>query len=373
MTINTTNLSAQVQMRLDALTVPTDAKTILKYATEALGLGLDLTNLTLALNATISAINSETSDNDLVALNAARKAIIASFGDISPLNSLAAFNRTELSFSDASEAQWMKTGYIDTETYLYPDAESATVADSFQQTLHEPAKIAASTVNDITQHGVNYWLITGTTLLSEYDENFVATGNTINLSGKITGGCYGICSDGTFLYITENAGKQIRQITTSGIFTGVTQAFPTAATTYYKIEHHQGKFYLSNGELNTVTEYDGELVPTGVSWALKEDANSTSNAGGLKSDGVNLLISSTIKKHFYFYDATGNLIKTEIMPLGYLVTKGVFPDGSKITGFADAGSVHDRYTFDFTGGYTHVGHSLAMTDFAGNSFYKRVK
>lgn len=68
-------METEIQARINALSSPVSPKDILKNAVESKGLGLDLSNLETIINDAILLVDGTTTEEDLIALNAARIAI----------------------------------------------------------------------------------------------------------------------------------------------------------------------------------------------------------------------------------------------------------------------------------------------------------
>jgi hypothetical protein len=131
--MSNTLLKAEVQANIDALTHPTAAAVLLQNAVDTVGLDLDLGNIIGVHSSATTAITGSTSANDITALNATGIALgvtsgngsVTNVGDVKPLY----VDDVDGIHTPLSGEKWLKTGVIETNAGLYPDAKTTTDAN----------------------------------------------------------------------------------------------------------------------------------------------------------------------------------------------------------------------------------------------------
>jgi hypothetical protein len=293
--MSTAILKGEVQTRIDALVYSSgtlQAAEVMQNSADAVGLDCDLTNITAVYNSMLLAVTSGTSADDLTALNVTGIALGITVKPARGNNSHIIGSLKTLHVDDvdgvhtaANGDTWLKTGAVETNVGLYPDAKR-----SFPAAL---------------QTGGVY--TTGT---------FSTTALNINPQG--------ITWDGTHFYIIENTNKRIYKYTAAGVYTNTSFFVGNQVTIAYDVTWDGTNFWVPGGN-GSVFQYDSSGTYTGFSFVV---STQESSATGITFDGTNLWVIGTAADTAFEYALDGVYTSNNFLVSGQSTSpQGITWDG----------------------------------------------
>ena len=214
--------------------------------------------------------------------------------------------------------EWLKSGNIETNISLYPDALSSTVSASTTGVSY-PIGNGISPAQGITWDGT-YFYVCGTTDVFQYDSSGVYTGFTFAVGNGITN-LRDIAWDGTYFYTIDDTTDTVFQYDSAGVYTNF--SFTVTEADAYGI-HWNGTFLSVIGyALKEVTQYTTAGVVGGITFSVNQD----SYPAGITFDGEYwyMVGQTTNTVYIYYYDGTftGNSFTT-----GMTTSLGITWDGT---------------------------------------------
>lgn len=150
---------------------------------------------------------------DAVILNEVKKVKnLVSSGSGAEINEMVAIRSSE-NLIDYSGAIYLKSGYIEDDVSVYPDA-SRSIGAALGGTHPIIPRPTCSMFS-----GTSYWVgSTDSTIITEYDLSWVPTGLTKDIGMKP----HGLGSDGTNFWAVSGVTDEFRRFTTSWVYDGLT-------------------------------------------------------------------------------------------------------------------------------------------------------
>jgi len=256
-----------------------------------------------------------------------------------PINTYKAFNDYTVKLTDDSGGQWLRTGYVETNPSVYPNAPSFIegVQDSIFSTGNRDNPRGCS------WDGTNIWIIETTDSVNGFFQmlKFSPAGNLLNtyggtgLSGPndsvfdgthiyvcqsnatvrynldgTSGGAVthpagvsisAICHDGTFFWVLN--GPELLQLDSLFVETGITIELVAGRLVSFNEVTWDGTHFWLGETAGEMHQYTVEGKFTG-SWF--ENTNGSYKVSGMAWDGSLLLVSDQTNDNLIKYDITSN-------------------------------------------------------------------
>lgn len=227
--------------------------------------------------------------------------LINSGGGGLPIDSVQPFNDTVNVKTDSNLNTWLKSGVLETDTTLYPDAfksNSYTGTNfSVSAQVTAPEGIAWDSVNS------KFWVVDGgAQRVYRYNPDGTYDNFNFDVSGQ-DAFPLGITFDGTNLWIVGLVSKAVYSYTTAGAYRNVSFSVSGQDSQPQGIAWGDTHFYVGGLVSNEVFRYTAAGVYDNFSFSIPASVDST--IGGLTWVDNNIWIIGTANDSAYMYSPAG--------------------------------------------------------------------